>query len=58
MVKVKLLTPRVTIDTSHAAGEEIEVCSDEAIRMVEADLAVYVSGKQPARPKSSKSKKV
>ena len=57
MVKVKLLTPRVTIDTSHAAGDVIEVESDEATRMIDSELAVAVEKNKPTKPKLDKSKK-
>lgn len=50
MFKVKLLTPRVTIDESQQAGDVVEVDNDEAYRMIESGIAELVGKKAPDVP--------
>lgn len=54
--KIKLLTPRVTAESSNTAGDIIEVENDEAYRMIEAGLGELVSKIAPVRPKDKASK--
>lgn len=50
MFKVKLLTSRVTLESSHVPGDVIEVGNDEAWSMIEAQLGVLVGKNKPEMP--------
>lgn len=50
MFKIKLKTPRVTLEQSFAVGEEIEVGNDEAYFMIADDLGELVGKKRPDKP--------
>lgn len=52
MIKIKLLSPRVTAEASYTAGEIIEVENDEAFYLVEDRLGEPVDAKTKlAKPK-------
>lgn len=57
-VKVKLLTSRVDGNDSWVPGDEIEVSSDEAKRLIEAELATPVAQTRAKRASKAKAEDV